>query len=269
MSTITDIATESPLEAYLRLRGEGHRSCSNRSSTAGSAATRSSAAARGSSRSRRPRRCGEPVVGYLGYDHVARAGADRAAPGAARPFPRAGSSSRTSSIRFDHGEDTPPLPAPPPPVHRPSRPRPSTRSWCAARRSTSSPATSSRSSSRSGSSGRRAPPRSTCTARCASSIRRRTSSCSSSTGIALVGSSPETLVKLEADARERQSDRGHGAPGRRGRAPPLREGPRRARDAGRPRPQRPLARVRARDGRRRAVHAAGALLARQAISSPR
>ena len=84
--------------------------------------------------------------------------------------------------------------------------------------------------------------------------------------LALVGSSPETLVKGEGDAREPQPDRRHDRARRgRRRAPArVREGPRRARDARRPRPQRPLARLRARHREGRALPRAGALLAHHA-----
>ena len=120
MSTFTDIATESPLEAYLRLRGDGGRSCSSRSSTDASAATRSSAAARGSSPSMRPRAAREPVVGYLAYDHVARLEPTVALPADGPPFPESAFLVADELIRFDHGDDTPQLPcssaAGPPPV---------------------------------------------------------------------------------------------------------------------------------------------------------
>ena len=55
--------------------------------------------------------------------------------------------------------------------------------------------------------------RSSSTARCAASTRRRTSSCSSSTAFALVGSSPETLVKCEGARAELNPIAGTIAPG--------------------------------------------------------
>ena len=61
------------------------------------------------------------------------------------------------------------------------------------------------------------------------------------------------------DRRHDRADRG-----RRRAAPLLREGPRRARDARRPRPQRPLARLQGGHGARRARHGGRALLARLA-----
>ena len=67
-------------------------------------------------------------------------------------------------------------------------------------------------------------------------------------GLALVGSSPETHVKCEGRIASLNPIAGTTAPrpGRRRAAARLREGPRRARHARRPRPQRPLARVPAR-----------------------
>ena len=53
-------------------RGARVRSCSSRSSRAASAATRSSAAATRLVSFEEAERCGEPVVGYLGYDHIAK-----------------------------------------------------------------------------------------------------------------------------------------------------------------------------------------------------
>ena len=85
-------------------------------------------------------------------------------------------------------------------------------------------------------------------------------------GLALVGSSPETLVKCEGTRASLNPIAGIDAPrrGRRRAAARLREGSRRARDARRPRPQRPLARLRARDGAGRALPRGRALLARHA-----
>ena len=83
--------------------------------------------------------------------------------------------------------------------------------------------------------------------------------------LALVGSSPETLVKLEG-TREREPDRRDDRTGRRRRRSLARlgEGPRGARHARRPRAQRPLARLPRRHRARRALPRAGALLARHA-----
>ena len=66
--------------------------------------------------------------------------------------------------------------------------------------------------------------------------------------------------------RRAEPDRRHDAPRRRRRGAParLREGPRGARDARRPRPERPLARLQAGHGARAALPRGGALLARHA-----
>ena len=83
-------------------------------------------------------------------------------------------------------------------------------------------------------------------------------------GLALIGSSPETLVKCEGGAREPEPDRGHDQPGEGDaeRAARVGEGPGRARDARRPRPERPLARLPGGHRPRRALPRAGAVLAR-------
>ena len=201
----TDLLT--PLGAYLRLRGSrarAARSCSSRSSAAGSAATRSSAAARGSSRFDEAETLGEPVVGYLGYDAVAAARADRAAAGRrARTSPESLFVVPDVLVRFDHARGVAEVlvgdagrggaPARRPAAGAAARRRaraarcaasPTATSTCAAssaRRSTSARATSSRSCSRSAPSGRPPRRRSSSTARSAASTRRRTSSCSSST----------------------------------------------------------------------------------------
>ena len=99
----TDLLT--PLGAYLRLRERrrARASCSSRSSRAGSAATRSSAPARGSSRSRRPSGCGEPVVGYLAYDHVAKLEPTVPLPDDGPGLPESRFVVADTLVRFDHG----------------------------------------------------------------------------------------------------------------------------------------------------------------------
>ena len=91
-------------------------------------------------------------------------------------------------------------------------------------------------------------------------------------GLAIVGSSPEMLVRVEGRRVETHPDRRHAAARRerggrsaagRG-AEAQREGARRARDARRSRPQRPRPRLRVRHRARAAVHGARALLARHA-----
>ena len=86
----------------------------------------------------------------------------------------------------------------------------------------------------------------------------------------LVGASPEPLVTVTGDRVDDPPDRRHaparrlagGRPAHRRGAAGRREGARRARDARRPRPQRPRARVRLRHGRGRDVHGRRDLLAR-------
>ena len=92
-------------------------------------------------------------------------------------------------------------------------------------------------------------------------------------GFQLIGSSPETHVRLGIDGtcelrpiagtRPRGADAAAGRRPRR-RADGVREGAGRARHAGRPGPQRPRPRVRARLGAARALHGRRALLARHA-----
>ena len=124
MSTFTDIATETPLEAYLRLRGDGGSFLLE--SVEHGRLGRHSFVGRGSRlvAFEEAERCGEPVVGYLGYDHVAALEPTVPLPAAGPPFPKSRFVVADELIRFDHGEDTPPLPAPPPPVHRPVTPSP-------------------------------------------------------------------------------------------------------------------------------------------------
>ena len=131
----------------------------------------------------------------------------------------------------------------------PSHRRPSTRNWCGARRSTSSPATS---SGRPLAAGRAPRPLPRPTLPGAPRVNPSPYLFLLELGdIALVGSSPETLVKREgpraslirspADCRPGEGDGG--------RLLALRQGPSRARHAGRPRSERPLARLPARDSR--------------------
>jgi len=124
MSTFTDIATESPLEAYLRLRGDGGSFLLE--SVEHGRLGRHSFVGRGSRlvAFEDAETCGEPVVGYLAYDHVAALEPTVPLPAAGPPFPESRFVVADELIRFDHGEDTPPLPAPPPPVHRHVTPSP-------------------------------------------------------------------------------------------------------------------------------------------------
>ena len=91
-------------------------------------------------------------------------------------------------------------------------------------------------------------------------------------GLAVVGSSPEMLVRVEGRHAQTHPIAGTRPRGRSGRRGPAtgrgaeaqREGARRARHAGRSRTQRPRPRLRVRHGARAAVHGARALLARHA-----
>jgi anthranilate synthase component I len=124
MSTSTDIATETPLEAYLRLRGDGGSFLLE--SVEHGRLGRHSFVGRGSRivSFEGAETCAEPVVGYLAYDHVARLEPTVPLPAEGLPFPESRFVVADELIRFDHGEDTPPLPAPPAPVHRPVSPSP-------------------------------------------------------------------------------------------------------------------------------------------------
>ena len=124
MSTFTDIATESPLEAYLRLRGDGGSFLLE--SVEHGRLGRHSFVGRGSRivSFEEAETCGEPVVGYLAYDHVARLEPTVPLPADGPPFPESRFLVADELIRFEHGADTPPLPAPPAPVHRPVKPSP-------------------------------------------------------------------------------------------------------------------------------------------------
>ena len=196
------------------------RSCSSRSSRAGSGATRSSAAATGSSRSRRPRaptsRSSATSATTTSHGSSRRCRCPTTAAG----FPESRFVVADVLVRFDHAArlaevlagdpdevDAPPAGADPAAAAGAGGParhdaqRFPTRRLRARRRALPGAhpraATRSRSCSRSAPSGEPASRRSRSTARCAASTRRRTSSCSSSTALALVGSSPETLVRCE------------------------------------------------------------------------
>ncbi len=133
--------------------------------------------------------------------------------------------------------------------HDACRPRPHTSRACGASRSTSGPATCSRSVlSQTGRPahvrfGRGPLPRAAAHQPLAVPLSPR------ARRPALVGSSPETLVKLEGTRASLNPIAGTTAPGDgdAGAAARLREGPGRARDARRPGPKRPLARLRPRE----------------------
>ena len=266
----TDLVT--PLGAYLRLRGQGRGRFLLESVERGRLG-RHSFVGCGSRLVDldEAEACGEPVVGYLGYDYVATPRADGAAP---RRRPGA---AREPLRRRRHA--------------RPLRPRARGRGGAARRRRRSAsgstlrcrlrPRRTARAArrdvalagtlgyeaavehakgasragdafqivSRSAPSARRRLARSSSTARCGGSTRRRTSSCSSSTG----SRSSARRRRRSSSARDARASlnpiAGTTAPGRGRRRAPARlgEGPRRARDARRPRAQRPLARLPARE----------------------
>ena len=246
-------------------------SCSSRSSRAGSAATRSSAAARGCSTYEEAERCGEPVVGYLAYDFVAKLEPTVPLPDDGRGLPESRFVVADTLVRFDHvrgvaevlrgdaGEVAALLEgdaaAPAARVGRgaPRRSaslrRPTTRRGVE-RVQGAHPA------------GRRVPDR-------ALAARRAADDGVSALALYRVAAPRQPVaVPLPARARRHRARRlvardarqvrGHARVaqpdrrldaarrGRRRAAARLREGPRRARDARRPRPQRPLARLRAR-----------------------
>ena len=214
MNTFNDIATETPLEAYLRLRGDGGSFLLE--SVEHGRLGRHSFVGRGSRivTFEEAESCGEAVVGYIAYDHVAKLEPTVPLPADGPALPESRFIVADELIRFDHGEDTPPLPfATRRPSTRRSRRRPSSSSSSGARRSTSSPETSSRSCCRSGSSARRARRPSSSIARFGMSTPRRTSSSSSWTALALIGSSPETLVKHEEGRASVNPIAGTAAPG--------------------------------------------------------
>src|SRR5262245_4283479 len=119
MSTFTDIATESPLEAYLRLRGDGGSFLLE--SVEHGRLGRHSFVGRGSRivSFEGAETCTEPVVGYLAYDHVAKLEPTVPLPADGPAFAESRFVVADELIRFDHGGDTPPLPPPPHPVQRP------------------------------------------------------------------------------------------------------------------------------------------------------
>ena len=141
----------------------------------------------------------EPVVGYLGYDHVAQLEPTVQLPDDGRGLPESRFVVADMLVRFDQHDRSPRCWRA---IRRGRRPprgggaiaagrggrargsttavrraRPTTNEASSAARSTSARATRSRSSCRSGRNGAPTLPRSRSTARCAGSIRRRTSSC--------------------------------------------------------------------------------------------
>ena len=124
MTTFTDIATESPLEAHLRLRGDG-ASFLLESAEHGRLG-RHSFVGRGSRivSFDDAERCEEPVVGFLGYDYVAQLEPSVPLPSEGPAFPESRFVVADELIRFDHAEDPVSLEAPPPAVQAPVTPSP-------------------------------------------------------------------------------------------------------------------------------------------------
>ena len=83
-------------------RAVARASCSSRSTRDGSGGTRSSAAGRGSSTSTRPRRCGEPVVGHVGYDWITELEPTVPLPEAGPGLPVSRFVVAETLLRFDH-----------------------------------------------------------------------------------------------------------------------------------------------------------------------
>jgi len=124
MSTFSDIATETPLEAYLRLRGDGGSFLLE--SVEHGRLGRHSFVGRGARivSFEEAETCGAPVVGSLAYDHVAKLEPSVPLPAAGPPFAESRFVVADELIRFAHREDTPPLPVPPRAVHARVEPSP-------------------------------------------------------------------------------------------------------------------------------------------------
>jgi anthranilate synthase component I len=114
MTTFTDIATESPLEAYLRLRGDGASFLLE--SVEHGRLGKHSFVGRGSRivSFDESENCAEPVVGFLGYDYVTRLEPTVPLPAAGPPFPESRFLVADEFIRFDHDDAA--LPHEPPPA---------------------------------------------------------------------------------------------------------------------------------------------------------
>ena len=226
---------------------------------------------RGSSTSRRPRHSDEPVVGYLGYDHVAKLEPTVPLPDEGPACPESRFVVADTLVRFDHVAGIAEVLA-----RRPGRGRRAARAparaaaataRCGAPADRALPRAGRATSARRAREGahprrRRVPDRALAARRAADdrvaplalyrALRRINPSpylfLLELDGLALVGSSPGDARQARGDAREPEPDRRHDRARRRRRraAARLGEGPRRARDARRPRPQRPLARLPAR-----------------------
>jgi anthranilate synthase component I len=126
LTTVTDISTHhsAPLDAYLRLRGEGAGSFLLESVDRGRLG-RYSFAGRGSRivSFEEAETCGAPVVGYLGYDHVAELEPIVALPDEGPGLPESRFVVADEFLRFDHAHERAtlePVPSPPAPAVAPS-----------------------------------------------------------------------------------------------------------------------------------------------------
>jgi len=124
MSTSTDIATETPFEVYLRLRG-GRASFLLESVEHGRLG-KHSFVGRGSRivSFEEAATCPEPVVGYLGYDHMAKLEPTVPVPVEGPDIPESRFLVAEELIRFDHGDKPEAIEPPPPPVHPTMTPSP-------------------------------------------------------------------------------------------------------------------------------------------------
>ena len=257
------------------------RSCSSRSSAAGSDATRSSARGSRIVGFEEAETLGVPVVGYLGYEASPGSSRRCRCPQTGRGLPESRFVVAETLVRFDHARGVaevlvgdadevarrldgdprlratrPARRGAAPPLARPS----DVRAPACARAKEHIRAgdvfqvvLSQRAERPTSASRARALPRAAPGQSVAVPLPARARE------VALIGSSPETLVKLRGRPRQRLNPiAGTITAGRRrrGAAARLGEGPRRARDARRPRPERPLARLRRRLGARRALHGA-------------
>jgi anthranilate synthase component 1 len=127
LTTISDIATDptTPLGAYLRLRGGEGGSFLLESGEHGRLGRRSFVG-RGSRlvSFEKAETCAAPVVGYLAYDHVAKLEPTVSLPAAGPPFPESRFIVVDELVRFDHEDESASIEPGPPPVHRDVTPSP-------------------------------------------------------------------------------------------------------------------------------------------------
>ena len=291
MNALTVISTDllTPLGAYLRLRQGGRASFLLESVEQGRLGRHSFVGCGSRLVSfEEAEACGQPVVGYLGYEHAAQLEPTVPVPDEGRDLPESRFVVAEMLVRFDHalgmaevlcGDPAAVaelLEGPQPSAEPASRPRSGSTRRLPSRHQYERAVVKAKEHIRAGDafqvvlSQRAERPTSASALELYRSLRRVNPSpylfLLELDGLALVGSSPETLVKAEGRHASLNPIAGTTRPGRRRRraAALVREGPRRARDARRPRPQRPLARLPAGNGARGALPRAGALLARHA-----